>query len=146
MVHVPYRGGAPAVLDTVAGQTQLFFSAGTQTLPHVRDGRLRLLAVTEEHRSALLPDVPTVAESLPGYAMAVWYGVLGPRGMPPAVVARLNAELGRALLLPEVKAKMAAIGVEVAPESPADFAARMRADAAKWGRVIRDLGVTAGDA
>jgi tripartite-type tricarboxylate transporter receptor subunit TctC len=77
MVHVPYRGGAPAVLDTVAGQTQLFFSAGTQTLPHVRDGRLRLLAVTEEHRSALLPDVPTVAESLPGYAMAVWYGVLG---------------------------------------------------------------------
>jgi tripartite-type tricarboxylate transporter receptor subunit TctC len=145
MVHVPYRGGAPAVLDTVAGQTQLFFSAGTQTLPHVRDGRLRLLAVTEETRSALLPEVPTVAETLPGYAMAVWYGVLGPRGMPPAVVARLNAELNRALLLPEVKGKMAAIGVEVAPESPADFAARMRADAEKWGRVIRDLGVTAGD-
>ncbi|TDH63440.1 tripartite tricarboxylate transporter substrate binding protein [Dankookia rubra] len=146
MVHVPYRGGAPAVLDTVAGQVQLFFSAGTQTLPHVREGRLRLLAVTEEHRSALLPDVPTVAETVPGYAMAVWYGVLGPRGMPPAVVARLNAEINQALLLPEVKGKMAAIGVEVAPEAPADFAARMRADAAKWGRVIRELGVTAGDA
>jgi tripartite-type tricarboxylate transporter receptor subunit TctC len=146
MVHVPYRGGAPAVLDTVAGQVQLFFSAGTQTLPHVREGRLRLLAVTEEHRSALLPEVPTVAETVPGYAMAVWYGVLGPRGMPPAVVARLNAEINRALLLPEVKGKMAAIGVEVAPESPAGFAARMRADAEKWGRVIRDLGVTAGDA
>jgi len=146
MVHVPYRGGAPAVLDTVAGQTQLFFSAGTQTLPHVQAGRLRLLAVTEATRSALLPDVPTVAETLPGYAMAVWYGALGPRGLPPALVARLNAEINRALLLPAVKDRMAAIGVEVANETPEAFGERMRADAATWGRAIRELGITAGDA
>ena len=91
MLHVPYRGGAPAVADTVGGQTQLFFTAGTQSLPHVRAGALRLLGVTEEKRSALLPDVPTVGESLPGYAMAVWYGAYGPAGMAKDVVATLNA-------------------------------------------------------
>ena len=90
--------------------------------------------------------MPTVAETLPGYAMAVWYGVLGPRGMPPAVVARLNAEINRALLLPEVKGKMAAIGVRSRRNRRPHFATRMRADAEKWGRAIRELGVTAGDA
>ncbi|MBK1662675.1 tripartite tricarboxylate transporter substrate binding protein [Paracraurococcus ruber] len=143
MVHVPYRGGAPAVLDTVAGQVQLFFSAATQTLPHVNAGRLRLLAVTEGRRSALLPDVPTVGETLPGYELAVWYGALGPRGMPAAVVARLNAELNRAIMQTEVKDRMAAIGVEVANDTPEAFGALMRADAARWGRAIRDLGITA---
>ena len=145
MVHVPYRGGAPAVLDTVAGQTQLLFSAGTQTLGHVRDGRLKLLGVTEGRRSRLLPEVPTVAETVPGYEMAVWYGALGPKGMPPDLVARLNAEINRALLLPEVRDKMAGIGVEVANETPEAFAAVLRADAEKWGKVIRELGITMSD-
>src|ERR1043165_9210846 len=86
MVHVPYRGGAPAVADTVAGQTQLFFTAGTQSLEHVKAGKLRLLAVTESKRSALLPDVPTVNETVPGYEIAVWYGAFGPAGMPPTIV------------------------------------------------------------
>lgn len=146
MVHVPYRGGAPAVLDTVAGQTQLLFSAGTQTLGHVRDGRLKLLGVTEGRRSRLLPEVPTVAETVPGYEMAVWYGALGPKGVPPDLVARLNAEINRALLLPEVRDKMAGIGVEVANETPEAFAAVLRADAEKWGKVIRELGITLSDA
>jgi tripartite-type tricarboxylate transporter receptor subunit TctC len=146
MVHVPYRGGAPAVLDTVAGQTQLLFSAGTQTLGHVKDGRLRLLGVTEGRRSRLLPEVPTVAETVPGYEMAVWYGALGPKGMPRDLVARLNAEINRALLLPEVRDKMAGIGVEVANETPEAFAAVLRADAEKWGKVIRELGITMSDA
>jgi tripartite-type tricarboxylate transporter receptor subunit TctC len=146
MVHVPYRGGAPATLDTVAGQTQLFFSAGTQTLEHVRNGRLRLLAVTEEKRSALLPEVPTVGESLPGFEMAVWYGALGPKGMPPALTTRLNAEMNKALMLPDVKSKMAAIGVEVVNETPAAFAERLRLDTAKWQKVIRDLGIDKTDA
>ncbi|MCB4824805.1 Bug family tripartite tricarboxylate transporter substrate binding protein [Roseicella aerolata] len=146
MVHVPYRGGAPAVVDTVAGQTQLLFSAGTQTLPHVQAGRLRLLGVTEGRRSALLPEAPTVAETLPGYEMAVWYGAMGPKGLPPSMVARLNAAINRALMLPEVKEKMAAIGVEVVNETPEAFAATLRTDAAKWGKVIRELGISMGDA
>jgi tripartite-type tricarboxylate transporter receptor subunit TctC len=143
MVHVPYRGGAPAVLDTVAGQAQLFFSAGTQTLPHVRAGRLRLLAVTEARRSPLMPEVPTVAETLPGYEMAVWYGCFGPPGMPPALVARLNAEVNRVLALPEVKQRMAEIGVEVQNATPEAFAAVLRADAEKWSGLIRQLGIRA---
>ena len=146
MVHVPYRGGAPAVLDTVAGQTQLLFSAGTQTLGHVRDGRLKLLGVTEGRRSRLLPEAPTVAETVPGYEMAVWYGALGPKDMPRDLVARLNAEINRALLLPEVRDKMAGIGVEVVNETPEAFAAALRADAEKWGKVIRELGITMSDA
>ena len=146
MVHVPYRGGAPAVVDLVAGQTQLLFSAGTQTLPHVEAGRLRLLAVTEAQRSRLLPQVPTVGETVPGFEMAVWYGALGPKGLPPAVVARLNAEINRALMLPEVRDRMAAIGVEVLNRTPAEFAATLTADAAKWTRVIRELGITQSDA
>jgi len=88
MVHVPYRGGAPAVADTVAGQTQLFFTAGTQSLEHVKAGKLRLLAVTEGKRSSLLPDVPIVAETLPGYEMAVWYGAYGPAGMQREIIAK----------------------------------------------------------
>ncbi|MBU8536654.1 Bug family tripartite tricarboxylate transporter substrate binding protein [Falsiroseomonas tokyonensis] len=146
MVHVPYRGGAPAVQDTVAGQTQLLFSAGTQTLSHVRDGRLKLLAVTEGRRSSLLPDVPTVAETVPGYEMAVWYGVLGPKGMPQDLVAQLNTEINKAMLLPEVKDRMAAIGVEVVNETPVAFATTLRADAEKWSRAIRELGIGMTDA
>ncbi len=146
MVHVPYRGGAPAVLDTVAGQTQLFFTAATQTLEHVRAGRLRLLAVTEGRRSRLLPDVPTVAETLPGYEMAVWYGALGPKGMPPALVARLNTAINQALMQTEIRDRMAAIGIEVANETPEAFAAMLRSDAEKWSRVIRELGIDMTDA
>jgi tripartite-type tricarboxylate transporter receptor subunit TctC len=146
MVHVPYRGGAPAVTDTVAGQTALFFSAATQTLPHVQAGRLRLLGVTEERRSRLLPEVPTVGEAVPGYEMTVWYGVLGPKGMPRDLVASLNAEINRAMALPEVRDRLAGMGVEVAAETPEAFAARLQADAEKWSRTIRDLGIAQTDA
>jgi tripartite-type tricarboxylate transporter receptor subunit TctC len=141
MVHVPYRGGAPAVADTVGGQTQLFFTAGTQSLEHVKAGRLRLLAVTEAKRSALLPDVPTVAETLPGYEMAVWYGAFGPAGMAADIVARLNGEISRALFLPEVKKRMADIAVEVASSTPQELGAMMRADTEKWGGIIKSLGI-----
>jgi tripartite-type tricarboxylate transporter receptor subunit TctC len=143
MVHVPYRGGAPAVADTVGGQTQLFFTAGTQSLEHVRAGKLRLLAVTEGKRSALLPDVPAVAETIPGYEMAVWYAAYGPPGLPEPIVTRLNAEISRILFLPEVKTRMADIAVEVAKSTPQELGAMTRADADKWGKIIKDLGVTA---
>src|SRR5215831_143519 len=143
MVHVPYRGGAPAVADTVAGQTQLFFTAGTQSLPHVKAGTLRLLAVTEGKRSPFLPDVPTVAETLPGYEMAVWYGAFGPAGMPKEVVARLNGEINRILFLPDVKSRMDDIAVEVARSTPEELGELTRRDADKWGRLIRELGIAA---
>jgi tripartite-type tricarboxylate transporter receptor subunit TctC len=128
MVHVPYRGGAPGIADTVGGQTQLMFTAGTQSLEHVKAGKLRLLAVTEAKRSSLLADTPTVAETLPGFEMAI--------------VARLNAEIGRILLLPEVKKRMDDIAVETARSSPEELATLTRADADKWGTIIRQLGIT----
>ncbi|QEZ44471.1 Bug family tripartite tricarboxylate transporter substrate binding protein [Cupriavidus oxalaticus] len=141
MLHVPYKGGAPAVVDTVAGQTQLLFSAGTQTLPHVKAGKLRLLAVTESKRSPLLPNVPTVAETLPGYELAVWYGAFGPKDMPAELTARLNREINAVMALPEVKAKMNAIGVETATSTPQQFATILRRDADRYGKLIRELGI-----
>lgn len=143
MLHVPYKGGAPAVVDTVAGQTQLLFSAGTQTLPHVKAGKLRLLAVTEGKRSPLMPDVPTVAETIPGYELAVWYGAFGPAGMPKDLVSRLNAEINKVMALPEVKQKMEAIGVETTTSTPQQFGQVLRRDADRYGKLIRELKITA---
>jgi len=143
MVHVPYRGGAPAVADTVAGRAQLFFTAGTQSLPYVKADKLRLLAVTEGKRSSFLPDVPTVAETLPGYEMAVWYGAYGPAGMPRDIVTRLNREINRILFLPEVKGSMDKIAVEVAKSTPEELGQMTVRDAEKWGRIIKELGITA---
>ncbi|MBL8380256.1 MAG: tripartite tricarboxylate transporter substrate binding protein [Burkholderiales bacterium] len=141
MLHVPYKGGAPAVLDTVGNQTQVLFSAGTQTLPHVRSGKLRLLAVTEAKRSALLPDTPTLMETLPGVEMTVWYAVFGPAGMPPDLAARLNAEVNKAMAVPEVRARMESIGVDVVRAGPEHLAAALRSDSERYTRVIRELGV-----
>ncbi|TFY99832.1 Bug family tripartite tricarboxylate transporter substrate binding protein [Ramlibacter rhizophilus] len=141
MLHVPYKGGAPAVADTVGGQTQLLFTAGTQSLPHVKAGKLKLLGVTEAKRSELMPDVPTVAEALPGYELAVWYGAFAPVGTPPEIVARLNAEINKALTQPAVKAKMSAMGVDVAPSTPQQFGALLKADEQKYGKLIRELGI-----
>jgi tripartite-type tricarboxylate transporter receptor subunit TctC len=141
MLHVPYKGGAPAVLDTVAGQTQVFFSAGTQTLPHVKSGKLKLLAVTEKERSTLLSSTPTVAETLPGYELAVWYGMFGPAGLPRELTARINTEVNRLMQLPEVKEKMAGIGVEVAKLSPTQFQEILARDTAKYTKLIADLGI-----
>ena len=142
MLHVPYRGGAPAVADTVSGQVQMFFTAGTQSLPHVQAGKLKLLAVTEAKRSPYLPDVPTVAETVPGYEMTVWYGAFGPPGMPKEIVTKLNSEIARALFLPEVKHRMDDIAVEVASSTPEELGERMRKDAEKWGGIIRSIGIT----
>jgi tripartite-type tricarboxylate transporter receptor subunit TctC len=141
MLHVPYRGGAPAVVDTVAGQVQLFFTAGTQSLEHVKAGKLKLLAITEEKRSSLLPGVPTVGETVPGYEMTVWYGAFSSAGVPKEIVTRLNAEIGRILFLPEVKNRMADIAVEVASSTPDELGARMRTDTDKWGAIIKSLGI-----
>lgn len=143
MVHIPYRGGAPAVLDTVAGRTQVLFSAGTQTLAHVQTGKLRLLAVTEAQRSPLLPQVPAVAETLPGYELTVWYGAFGPAGMPRELTVRLNQEINLILKRPEVVRKMADMGVLITETTPEQFGQILVRDAAKYGRLIKELGITA---
>lgn len=143
MTHIPYKGGAPAVLDTVAGQTQVLFGAGTQSLPHVKTGKLRLLAVTENARSPQLPDTPTVGETLVGYELGVWYGAFGPKGLPKDITDRLNAEINKIVALPEVREKMAAIGVEVVTSTPESFAKKLQQDTAKYTKLIRDLKITA---
>jgi len=143
MTHIPYKGGAPAVLDTVTGQTEVLFGAGTQTLPHVKSGKLKLLAVTENARSPQLPDTPTVAETLPGYELAVWYGAFGPKDLPKDITERLNTEINRIVALPEVRSKMAAIGVEVVSSTPASFAKTLQQDASKYTKLIRELKITA---
>lgn len=143
MTHIPYKGGAPAVLDTVAGQTEVLFGAGTQTLPHVKSGKLKLLAVTESARSPQLPDTPTVAETLPGYELVVWYGAFGPKDLPKEITERLSIEINRIVALPEVRSKMSAIGVEVVTSTPAGFAKTLQQDAAKFTKLIRELKITA---
>jgi tripartite-type tricarboxylate transporter receptor subunit TctC len=143
MLHVPYKGGAPAIVGILGDQTQVLFTAGTQSLPHVKAGKLKLLAVTESKRSALLPETPTVAETLPGYEMAVWYGAFAPLGLPREIQLRLNAEINRIMMLPDVKASMEKIGVEPVSETPEQFAATLRADADKWGKLVKELGIKA---
>ena len=143
MLHVPYKGGAPAVADTVGGQVQVFFTASTQALPHVKAGRLKLLAVTESRRAALLPEVPTVAETLPGYELAVWYGAFAPAGTPRDLVTRWNAELNKALALPEIKTRFDAMGIEAATSTPAQFDTLVAADEQRYGKLIRELNIRA---
>ena len=140
IVHVPYKGIAPAVVDLLGGQVQLAISAFPTALPHIRSGKLRALAVTSAKRSGLMTDVPTVAESgLAGYEAAGWFGVLAPAGTPPAVVAKLNAEINRILELPEVKASLASDGAEPAGGTPVEMTESARAASAKWSKLIREL-------
>lgn len=144
IVHVPYKGIAPAVVDLLAGQVQLAMSAFPTALPHIRSGKLRALGVTSAKRSGLLPDVPTIGESgLPGYEAAGWFGVLSPAGTPAAVVSKLNAEINRILQLPEVKASLANDGAEPAGGTPAQMTESARAESAKWSKLIRELNIAA---
>jgi tripartite-type tricarboxylate transporter receptor subunit TctC len=137
LLHVPYKGSAPAVQDLIGGQTHLLIDAGTVLLPQVKSGRLKALAVTGSRRDPNLPDVPTVREQ--GYAgmEAVGFqGLVGPAGMPREIVDRLSAELARVLAQPEVKARFAGAGSDVMPRGAADFAAYIKAESEKWSSVI----------
>jgi tripartite-type tricarboxylate transporter receptor subunit TctC len=141
MLHIPYKGGAPAVLDTVTGQAQVMFTAATQTLQHVKAGRLRLLGVTRGQRVALFPDVPAIAETLPNYEAVVWFGALGPAGLPRDITQRLNADMNRVMNAPDMKKAMEAMGVEVYNLSPEQFLASMRKEAAYWNKVVREFNI-----
>ena len=143
IVHIPYKGGAPAVADLVAGKVDMLFTGAPVTISHIKAGRLKLLAVTDSKRAAALPDTPTVGESLPGFEFNNWYGIMAPAGTPRATIDYLNAEVQRVLALPEVKEKFAALGADPTPGTPEKFGAVMAADAEKWGRVIRQAGVRA---
>lgn len=141
MLHVPYKGGAPAVLDTVTGQTQVIFTAATQTLQHVKAGRLRLLGVTRGRRVALLPEVPAIAETLPGYEAVVWFGAFAPAGLPGELTQRLNADFNRVFNAPDIKKSMESMGVEVFNLGPEQFLASMRREAAYWSKMVRDFNI-----
>ncbi|PZQ01543.1 MAG: tripartite tricarboxylate transporter substrate binding protein [Variovorax paradoxus] len=139
LVHVPYKGSAPAVQDLIGGQTQILIDAGTVLLPQVKGGKLKALAVTGTKRDPQLPDVATVAEQgLAGVQSVGFQGLVGPAGMPREVVDRLAAGLAKVLAVPEVQAKFAAAGAEVHYQGPEAFAAFVRADNEKWAKLIRD--------
>lgn len=141
MVHVPYRGNAPAVTDLIAGQVQLMFADTPSSIEHVRAGKLRALAVTTAGRSEALPELPTVSEFLPGFVASNWFGVAAPRNTPPEIVAKLNAEINAVLAEPKVKARLADLGTTALGGSSADFGRFMTAEAEKWGKVIRTSGI-----
>ena len=143
MLHVPYKGGAPAVVDLVGGQVNVFFTGLTNVQEHARAGKLKILAVTEKKRAESLPAVPTVAETLPGYELAVYYGMFAPRGAAREVVAKLNTEANRTLQRPDVKTRLAALGVEPASLSPQQYETILRTDLAKWTRIIHEIGAHA---
>ena len=140
MNHVPYKGTSQSIPDLVAGNVQVLFDSFASGMPHVQSGRLRGLAVTGAKRSALAPELPTLAESaLPGFSSVTWFGVYAPRGLKPELVGRIHDEFEQAAHAPDVVERLARSGVEPAPKStPAQFAAMVEADRQRWARVIRD--------
>jgi len=142
MVHVPYKGLAPALTDLLSGQVQLMFSSVVAILPHIKAGKLRALAVTGEKRMPSLPEVPTVAESgFPGFEASSWYGILAPAGTPREIVTRLNTEFTRALEQPEVRKTLLADGAEPVGGTPESFAAYIRSEKERMGKLIRDANI-----
>jgi tripartite-type tricarboxylate transporter receptor subunit TctC len=137
LIHVPYRGAAPAVADLLSGQIQVAFTELATSLGHVKSGRLRALAVTTTTRAAVLPDVPTLGEFIPGFEASQWIGLVGPKGTPPEIVKTLNATINAGLADPKLKARFADLGGTVLPGSPDDFGKLIRDETEKWGKVIR---------
>jgi len=142
MVHVPYKGGGPAVVDTIGGQVQLAFVSMPAAWQHVKAGKLRALAVTSAKRSLTAPDVPTIAESgIPDYVVDSWYAALAPAKTPPAAIAKLNAAFAKVLDNPQVKERLLAQGAEAAPSSPAELDRRIKEELAKWDVVIKSANI-----
>jgi len=140
MTHVPYKGAGPAASDVVAGQIALSFTSTVSTMHHVNAGRLRALGVTSAKRTASLPKIPAIAETVPGYEVDPWYGVLMPASTPDAIVKRVHAEIVRIARLPDIGPRLTADGGDVVANTPAQFAAVIQADYDKWARVARSVG------
>jgi len=141
LTHIPYKGSGPATVDLLAGQVQLSMPNVLTALPHIKGGKLRGLGVTSGKRATGLPDIPAIAETLPGYEAIQWYGILAPAGTTRDIVGKLQAEIARILVLPEVKDRLAADGADAVGSRPDEFAAYIRAELAKWGKVVKTGGI-----
>jgi len=141
MVHIPYKGAAPAVVDLLGGQVALAFVSLPAALPHIKAGKLTALGISGPQRSAVAPEVPTIAESgFPGYELENWYGVLAPAGTPRAIVNKVNGEIVKILTTQDVKERLNAQGFEVRTSTPAQFAAYLQSEIVKWAKIIKDSG------
>ena len=141
LIHVPYKGGPPALTDMIGGRVDLMFYSLAVALPQIKAGRLRAVAVTGLTRDALLPDLPTLAATLPGYEIGGWHGFFAPAGTPKEIVDRLNAMVVKILAAPEMRELWTAQGMEIATDTPAQFAARVRDDYEKYGKLIKAAGI-----
>jgi len=140
--HIPYKGGGPSLIATVAGEVDFSIPAYPTSVPHVKAGRLRLLAVTGSKRESTVPDVPTVAESgLPGYEFEIWFGLFAPSGTPKAIITRLNQEIVKALAMPDMREILAQTGVDAESSTPAQLGQLLRSDVAKWAKIIKAAGI-----
>jgi tripartite-type tricarboxylate transporter receptor subunit TctC len=140
MVHVPYRGVAPAASDVVAGQVPVTFGSFPGLMPFVRTGQLRALAVCTEKRTQLAPDLPTMAETIPGLFANAWYGLFAPAGTPREIIARVHSEISKALDGADMKERFAGLGVEPAPSTPEQLASLIREDLVRWGKIVKESG------
>jgi len=143
MTHIPYKGGGNALVDLLANQVDLYFAATASALPHVRSGKINAVAVTTPNRIPALPDVPTIAESgFPNYEATLWYGLIGPKGMPVAVVDKLNTVINQILLKPSAREKIQADGAEPAGGTAVEFRESIANEIQIWGKVVKDIGIT----
>src|SRR5262245_33067756 len=143
MLHVPYRGVAPALTDLLGGQVEVMVTSMPSVIEYIRGGRLRALAVTTATRWQGLPDIPTVGEFLPGYEGGIWYGLGAPKATPAEIVNKLNKEVNAALDDPKMKARLAELGGTMLPGTPADFGKLIADETEKWGKVVKFVGIKA---
>ncbi|MET0311404.1 MAG: tripartite tricarboxylate transporter substrate binding protein [Burkholderiaceae bacterium] len=143
MVHIPYKGTALAIPDLASGKVDVLFDSLPTGLPHVREGRLRALAVTSAKRTSMAPDLPAIAEVLPGYESNTWFGLYGPKALPPELAARVNTAANQALADAETKDKLARLGIEPVGGTPAQFSQMLAADSGKWRKIITERKITA---